>query len=127
MKKVRDSNLELMRVVCMVIIVLSHYVYHGGLLYEELSTNQIFAQLLKTGGKLGVTCFVLISAYFLVDSKFDIRNVLKLCLQIIFYSIILLVAKFVSGEECSFIEIIKSVFAPIYGVYWFPAAYVGMY
>ena len=44
-KKVRNSNLELMRVFCMVIIILSHYVYHGGLLFQNISVNQIFAQL----------------------------------------------------------------------------------
>lgn len=126
-KKVRDSNLELMRVFCMVIIILSHYVYHGGLLFETLSVNQIFAQLLKIGGKLGVTCFVLISAYFLVDSEFSIKNIFRLCLQVTFYSIIVLIVKIVIGDGYSFKEVVKSIFAPIYDVYWFPTAYIGMY
>lgn len=126
--KVRDSNLEAMRVFCMVSIVLSHYVFHGGLLDEDFSMNQALAQLLKIGGKLGVTCFVLISAYFLVDAKFKFQSMIKLCLETSFYAVLVLIVKYcVCGGGYSVTEIFKSLFAPIYGLYWFPTAYIGMY
>ena len=125
--KVRNSNMELLRIFSMVIIVLSHYVYHGGLLDQEFSVNQAFAQFLKMGGKLGVTCFVLISAYYLIESKFKIQNIIKLTLQISFYAVLLIGIKFAMTGNASVIEIFKSIFAPIYNVYWFPTTYIGMY
>lgn len=127
MKKVRESNFELMRIFSMVIIVFSHYVYHGGLLFQNTSVNQIFSQLLKIGGKLGVVCFVLISAYFLVDSKFNIKNIIKLSLEVSFYSIIMMSLYALLGGALSAKDIISSIFAPIYEIYWFPTAYIGMY
>ena len=127
MNKMRQSNMELLRVFSMVIIVLSHYVYHGGLLGQELSINQAFAQFLKMGGKLGVTCFVLISAYYLIESRFKIQNIFKLMLQISFYAVFLIGIKFVMTGSASVTEIFKSILAPIYNVYWFPTTYIGMY
>ena len=44
-----------------------------------------------------------------------------------FYSIAILIIKTVIGQEISLNEIVKSIFAPIYNVYWFPTAYIGMY
>lgn len=127
MNKMRQSNMELLRIFSMVIIVLSHYVYHGGLLGQELSINQAFAQFLKMGGKLGVTCFVLISAYYLIESRFKIQNIFKLMLQISFYAVSLIGIKFVMTGSASVTEIFKSILAPIYNVYWFPTTYIGMY
>ena len=126
MQKVRSSNIELFRILSMIAIVLSHYVYHGGLLYQPISGNQILAQLLKIGGKLGVTCFVLISAYYLLESKFKIQKVLQLCMEISFYALLIILVKYLAGG-ISLVECLKSLLAPIYEVYWFPTAYIGMY
>lgn len=111
----------------MIIIVLSHYVYHGGLLEQEFSTNQILAQLLKMGGKLGVTCFVFISAYYLIESKFKCQNIFKLMLQTSFYAVILIGVKYAMTGSLAGTEIVKSLFGSIYNIYWFPTAYIGMY
>ncbi len=123
----RKSNIELLRVISMVIIVLSHYVYHGGLLYQSLSINQALAQFLKVGGKIGVTLFVFISAYFLVDSKFKFVNLVKLSLQVSFYAILIIVIKTLITGKVELLSIVKSIFAPIYSLYWFPTAYIGLY
>ena len=127
MNKPRQSNMELLRIFSMVIIILSHYVYHGGLFEQPFSMNQAFAQFLKMGGKLGVTCFVFISAYYLIESKFKFQNIFKLILEISFYSVITLGVKFFMTGSASGTELFKSTFASIYNVYWFPTAYIGMY
>lgn len=125
--RMRQSNMELLRIFSMIIIILSHYVYHGGILEQKFAINQVFAQFLKMGGKLGVTCFIFISAYYLIESKFKSKNIFKLMLQISFYAVILLGVKFLITGSASGTEIIKSIFAPVYNVYWFPTAYIGMY
>lgn len=107
MNKPRQSNMELLRIFSMVSIILSHYVYHGGLFEQPFSVNQAFAQFLKMGGKLGVTCFVLISAYYLIGSKFKIQNILKLLLEISFYAVILIGVKFVITGSASGTEILR--------------------
>lgn len=129
-KDERSSNFELLRIISMILIILSHYVTHGGLIFQEISLNQIIAQLFKLGGKLGVTCFVLISGYFLVDSRFKSRNIGKIYLQIIFYSVISIGIVLLFGEydkRFIYICIIKNLLTPVYDVYWYPTAYIGLY
>ncbi len=126
-EKERSSNFELLRIISMVLIILSHYVAHGGLLMQGISLNQSIAQLLKLGGKLGVTCFVLVSGYFLVDSKFKVKNIVKLNIQIIYYAAISLIVLYLVQGSVGVMQIVKSLFAPIYGIYWYPTAYLGLY
>lgn len=97
MNKSRNSNIELLRIISMALIVLCHYVYHGGLLYQNISINQILAQLLKIGGKLGVVCYVLISANYLLESKFKTRKVFIICGETSFYASLLIAVKFLTG------------------------------
>ena len=81
------------------------------------------------GGKLGVDVFVLISGYFLVSSKgVKTEKVLKLWLQIFFYSV-LLFAVFVICSETSFgvKGLIKRVFPLTFEQWWFASTYFVMY
>ena len=54
---------------------------------NSININRFVGQFLYIGGKLGVVIFVLISGYFLVDSKFKIKKLLKLFLEVLFYSV----------------------------------------
>ena len=67
-KAVRNSNLELYRVIVMVLIVAHHYFVNSGLV-ELASTSQdsfksIYLYLFGMWGKTGINCFVLITGYF---------------------------------------------------------------
>ena len=59
----RESNLELLRIIMMILIVAHHFALHGGFDYpkEVVSLNRLWIQLMTIGGKLGVDVFVLIS------------------------------------------------------------------
>ncbi|MGN0179155.1 MAG: acyltransferase family protein, partial [Monoglobaceae bacterium] len=125
--KERKSNFELLRIISMIAIVLFHYVGHGGLAYASLSVNQVLAQFLKIGGKLGVNCFVMISAYFLIDSKFSSKKVVAIAGETTFYALLTVGVK-CFFEGCSIQQLVKCFFAPVYDeIYWFPVAYLGLY
>ena len=49
----RQSNLELLRIVSMILIVAHHYSVHGGFILPEMNFNKAFIQVLSLGGKLG--------------------------------------------------------------------------
>lgn len=103
MKTVRRSNLELYRIIVMLLIVSHHYVVNSGLLdimsddmQNALSSgNQIrggkclFFYLLGAWGKTGINCFVLITGYFMCKSNITLRKFLKLILQVYFYNIVI--------------------------------------
>lgn len=91
-KRERDSNLELFRIVTMLIIIAHHYVGNSGLLSlvkesSALSFNSLFLLLFGWGGKTGINCFVMITGFFMVKSSISLRKILKLALEIEFYHI----------------------------------------
>ncbi|MCL2494322.1 MAG: acyltransferase [Oscillospiraceae bacterium] len=86
----RQSNFELLRILLMLMIVSVHMVGYGGLLghAETPLSGRVLLVLLSSGGKVGVNGFVMLSGYFLCTSKslFQSKRLLKLWLQIFFYS-----------------------------------------
>lgn len=81
----RQSNIELLRIVCMLFITFHHFISHGmawGTHSGEVLYSQIFWGL-NGFVYIGVNCFVLISGYFGI--KFSIRKLLSLYLTCFFF------------------------------------------
>ena len=91
-KRLRQSNIELLRIVSMIMIVAHHFSVHGNFKFpiDTLTVNRLWTQFIQMGGKIGVDIFVLISGYFLVSSvTIKKEKVIKLWLQIFTYSVVL--------------------------------------
>lgn len=124
----RKSNFELLRIISMILIVMSHYVKHSGIFEIECNVNRLIAQFIFIGGKLGVLLFILISGYFLVNSKFNTKKLLKLILETFTYSVIIYIILILCGrQELKINTLINSILPIITGQYFFITAYVGMY
>lgn len=118
--KPRRSNLELYRIIVMLLIVSHHYVVNSGLLevmeQNPLSSHSIYLYLLGMWGKTGINCFVLITGYFMCKSHITCRKYLKLLLEVIFYNIVCWIAFTISSyEPFSLIGMAKSL-VPIVGL-----------
>ena len=66
--KLRNSNLELYRIICMVMIVAYHYMANSGLAAEDgpvvnnpLSVNSMYLACFGAWGKVGINCFLMIT------------------------------------------------------------------
>ena len=106
LSKQRSSNIELYRVVVMLLIVAHHYVvnsgltYPGGPVYEDLlSWRSQFLLLFGAFGKTGINCFVLISGYFMCTSKITAKKFVKLILECEFYAVICYAVFLLCGYE----------------------------
>lgn len=102
-QKLRNSNLELYRIIVMLLIVAHHYIVNSGLI-EKISqspfdANTVSMALLGSWGKTGINCFVLITGYFMCKSRFTLKKLIKLYLQITFYSLIIYGIFCISGHE----------------------------
>ena len=77
-KNGRNSNIELLRIVSMLLIVAAH----GGVIgcYETDAAFDIYVwgQIMCSWGILGVDLFLIISAWFLVDQEFRISKVISI-------------------------------------------------
>lgn len=128
---IRKSNIELLRIVAMVIIVMHHFAIHGGFTFssETISINRLWVQLITMGGKLGVNIFVLISGYFLIsESSIRTIKVLKLWEQVFFYSMTIFIVFCVLGlRPFSIAELIRHLAPIIYYQWWFASVYFILY
>ena len=128
--KERSANVELLRIVAMFLIVLSHFATHGRFIFvdNQITTNYLFVNLIKMGGKIGVNIFLLISGYFLVKSNFKLSKAIKLYLQILSYSVILSIIMLLCKKmTLSYENIINYLFPLSHGVWWFATTYFIMY
>ena len=89
----RDSNLELYRILVMLLIVSHHYVVNSGVLekmYENpLSTNSVFLFLFGAWGKTGINCFMMITGYFMCKSRITLEKYVRLLFEVVFYNIVI--------------------------------------
>ena len=105
-KKPRSSNLELYRIVCMLMIVAHHYVVNSGLmeggapLLEHPDTiHTIFLWLFGMWGKTGINCFLMITGYFMCKNQITIKKFLKLILQVYLYNWVIFIIFAIAGYQ----------------------------
>lgn len=118
-KSNRDSNFEFFRIILMLAIIAHHYVVNSGItsLYDfnNITGNMIFLQFFGFAGKIGINCFVFITGYFMIKSRFKFHKLLKLYLEIKFYTLIIYVLFLMTGyESFSFGGFIKMIFNVAY-------------
>lgn len=124
----RNSTLELLRILCMLIIVAAHYSAYG-LEQQEISStaNLFFAGSFLLVGKGFVSCFVLISGYFMVESRFTLRKALKVLGQIFFYTVgcaLLYCLVLSPGTTMDKHHLIGTLFPIGDSMYWFMTDYM---
>lgn len=124
----RISNIEILRIIAMILVVMHHFVVHGfSTLPNDYSIDRVLIDFFILGGKVGVNLFVLISGYFMVDSKITMKKILKFIAQVWFYSVIIFIlfAYVVSpNEKVNFLAGVHYFFPLLYGENWFASTYL---
>ena len=89
----RNSNLELLRIILMLLIVAHHFVVNSGIteVYDLKGSpvNTLFLELWGMWGKTAINVFVLISGYFMCTSKLTWKRFLKIVMEVKFYHIVM--------------------------------------
>lgn len=113
----RRSNLELYRIIVMLLIVAHHYVVNSGLEtmmgQAPLSANSLYLMFYGMWGKTGINCFVLITGYFMCKSHISIRKFLKLLLEVMSYNIVIGGIFLLTAYEPVSIKALAQMFMPI--------------
>lgn len=139
----RNSRIDILRAVSMLMIVACHFIYHGirhvtqDDTFPDLGftasltgeTNFFFCQLLGYLTNIGPNLFILITGYFLIkprDFSHALRKALHLWLVIVFYSLASLGAAslLTNGKAFSPQELL-ACFLPVWSrQYWFMTMYL---
>lgn len=77
---------------------------------------------------VAVNCYVLISGYFLVDAKFSWNKLIKLIVEVWFYSIVFFIVLLGTGKMSFSTTNLFATFFPILNrTYWFVSSYICLY
>jgi len=134
-KKPRMANLELLRCVAMMMVVMLHFLGKGNLLGDltarDMAPVGVVAWLLEAFSIVAVNVYMLISGYFLCESSFKLSRLIRLWLQVWFYSVgigLLAVGLGLLTEVSFDTHYLLTLIFPIsMGHYWFMTAYVFLY
>ena len=127
MKKIRNSNFELLRILLTFMIIALHYTAQSGARDLPVSYNFIFTILVSSAGRMAVSCFVILGAFFLVDLDFRFERIVRIWLQSLFYTTIIhLILKYFQITEVSTKTLVMSLL-PFYGLsLWYVSYYIGL-
>lgn len=131
----RYINIELLRVLCMFLIVVTHYLYHGreiqSLKFDIQSINDSVSYLILEAlwilALTAVNCYIMITGYFLVE-KGNIRwnGIIRTIIQTQFYAVVIFCIFAFVNQDFSF-AYLKKALMPIHSnYYWFVTSYIGL-
>ena len=129
--KKRDTNIELLRIICIVMIIALHYIQHGGIFEYELqnTTGYHILTVIKIFFLVSVNCFFLITGYYYAKTKFNTKKILLLWGKTILYSVLIYIIclifdyKHIGGPT----EFIQSFFPILTASYWFLTIYIALF
>ncbi len=131
----RQANMELLRIVSMMLVVVLHFLWKGGCLTDlsqrDFPAYSYLAWGLEALAIVAVNAYMLLSGYFLTESRFKVKRLLTLLLQIWFYSIgigiVAAVFGYVLEDGFSIYYLVQLCLPVSTDHYWFMTAYVFMY
>jgi len=133
----RNSSIELLKVIGIVLIIFSHSLpYYGGNSYSNYvdlsnSTKDIWIFMLictRYLGQIGNTIFIVCSSWFLLNSsKFDIKKILSIIWDSFIISIVILIIFLFLGYNFSTKVIIQQIFPITFQNLWFIGCYLVLY
>ena len=134
-EKPRQLNMEVLRVIAMLMIITLHYLDKGGILGDfsrGMGFNGNLAWIIEALCIGSVNIYVLISGYFLQTSEFKVKKIITLWAQVLFYSWIItavyaIVTKGAFNFENGIYDVIPLIM-PVTGThYWFATVYILLY
>lgn len=130
-ENVRDSNIELLRIISMLMILILHYLNGdmGGALSNVTSgtVNYYIVHLLESAAIIAVNIYIIISGYFLIrKSSINLKKIYNIVFVCLFYGIIIYIIELATGQ----VELNKSTLKTFIDTIvnrWFIVNYIILY
>ena len=134
MRKERQINYELLRIIAMLMIITLHYLSKGGALSdpkEPFSATGYAAWIIEAFCLVAVNVYVLISGYFGTDTckadkkLFSIQKPVKIWLRVLFYSATIGIIAMLTGiQNFDIYTVFTYIFPTVMEHYWFATSYL---
>ncbi len=123
--KIKELNLELLRIISILLIIAHHLAVHTPFIFNNIYIKYI-VYFFSLGGKIGVNSFILLTGYVLIDKKMKVKNLFMIWVDVFLYSIS--IWGFFYFYDKNYLYQIKFALFPItYYLYWFVTIYFIMY
>ncbi len=125
-----NISIELLRIISMIMIIILHFFTYSNVIPQSntISAFNISSTIIHTICNVAVNCYILISGYFCINSKFKASKLYKIISEVFLYSILIYVLMLVTKQiSFSFKELIYSFLPTLTRQYWFVTCYVGTY
>lgn len=125
----RHYGLDLLRIISMFMIVITHVLGKGGLRSSvEGHADSYFIvtwiiQVLVYGA---VNCYALISGYVGINSRYRYSKLLSIWAQVFFYTFTITALFAITGHEVTLLNWRDAFFPIVSGQYWYITAYFGL-
>lgn len=129
--KERDSNIELLRIVCMLFILIHHFIIHSlvpDLFVRDGDINAYRVACIVINGfvYVGVNCFILISGYYGI--KFKLRSLFNLYCICVFFALLATLMKACVTEVQVNKSLLYTILLPFsHSDWWFIKCYVALF
>lgn len=129
LKKERNATIELLRIISMAMVLVLHTLSSTGALEYLTGVNYYVYWWMEALSIGAVDIFIIISSYFIVDSKFKAKSVFRVAIGGVWlYSVVFTaVSMVISGDEWTKMSIVKMMFPFYTKKYWFVNSYVLFY
>ncbi len=87
MKKERDSNIELLRIICILFIIGDHFTGQSGIVEGGSLFTAFFYCGITSLSRVACSVYIIISAWFSVNSKFKFQKISHIWLTVIMYTV----------------------------------------
>ena len=141
MRQQRSVNLDLLRILAMLFIVMYHFFIHG-VMHQHTTPEQGFfvtvdsspiekinfflSQMLMVVVSTGVNLFVMISGYLLIQKKeLRAKSLIKLWFKVLLYSLTIAIVFCLAGGGSKYL-VLKSLLPLTTNQYWFMLPYFGL-
>lgn len=124
--KARKANMELLRIVAMLMVITLHCVGRGLLLSNSVisNVNLLLIQFLDSFSLTANSLFILLTGYYYIGKKFNLRKILSLWGKTLFYCILIFTIYSILNLKTNFLNSFFPVFS---GAYWFITSYIALY
>ena len=124
--KAREANMELLRIVAMLMVITLHCVGRGLLLSNPVisNVNLLLIQFLDSFSLTANSLFILLTGYYYIGKKFNLRKILSLWGKTLFYCILIFTIYSILNLKTNFLNSFFPVFS---GAYWFITSYIALY
>lgn len=123
MEKMRSSNLEILRILCILAIIGDHFTGQSGIVeWGGMGTNFFYCAV-SSLSRVACSVFIIISAWFSVDKVFKFKKIVHVWITVVMYTVpIILYCTFVgiASKENIFIAFMPIEESPL----WFAGYYI---